>query len=471
MLIFRQRKTILLYILFGLIAGGCATYYQQSLEFQKYITSGNFQQADRWLQKHQQEKQGKNKLLFFLNHGYVTWMLNEYHESNRYFSEADRIIEDYLKNYGLEALSLVTNPNVKPYKPEDFEAVMLHYFTALNYIQLQEYEDALVECRRINIRLNQLNDKYKDHKNRYQRDAFAHNLMGMIYEANQDYNNAFIAYRNALKVYKEDYQEYFDLKVPQQLKKDILRTAYLTGFSDEVRYYERQFNMDFSYQPRENGEVIFFWLNGFGPVKDEWVIQFTKVPNPRKNYITVQSQELDVSFPVYIGDKSKKEREAFANLRFFRVAFPKYVERKPVYQKAAVFCQNKQYNMEMAQNINEIAFKTLRDRMLRELGNAILRLTTKKALEALADEEDENLGTLVNIVNTLTEKADTRNWQTLPYAIHYTRIPLEKGENALVMKTYSRNGHNTNTFHFEGQKNKLYFAAKHSTRSYAPNIR
>lgn len=462
---------MLLFLLFGIIAGGCATYYQQHQQFQKYITSGNFQQADQWLQNNQHEKEGKNKLLFYLNHGYVEWMLDQYEESNRHFEKADRIIEDYIKNYGLEALSLVTNPTVKPYKPEDFEAVMLHYFTALNYIQLNDYEGALVECRRINIRLNQLNDKYQDHKNRYQRDAFAHNLMGMIYEADGDYNNAFIAYRNAFEAYKEDYTEYFNMAVPGQLKKDLLRTAYLTGFQDEVRHYENLFNMDYEYEPKEHGEVIFFWLNGFGPVKDEWSIHFTKVPSPRENYVIMQSRELDVSFPIYIGDKSKKEKEAFSELRFFKVAFPKYVERKPVYKDAAVYTQNQKYSFELAQDINEIAFKTLRDRMLREMGNAILRIATKKALEALADEEDENLGTIINIVNTLTEKADTRNWQTLPYSIHYTRIPLKEGKNILEVKAFSGKGEKSETFRFEGKKNKMYFASEHTTVTYPPRVR
>jgi len=467
----RRKKRILLYLLFGLIAGGCATYYQQTQQFQQYILSGNFQKADQWLQNNQHEKEGKNKLLFYLNHGYVEWMLDDYEESNKHFEKADLIIEDYVKNYGLEALSLVTNPTIKPYKPEDFEAVMLHYFTALNYIQMRDYENALVECRRINIRLNELNDKYKDHKNRYQRDAFAHNLMGMIYEATGDYNNAFIAYRNAYEAYKEDYKEYFNMSVPDQLKKDVLRTAYLTGFQDEVRYYEKQFNTDYEYTPNEHGEVIFFWLNGFGPVKDEWSIHFTKVPSPRDNYVVMQSRELDVSFPIYIGDKNKREKEAFSELRFFKVAFPRYIERRPVYQQAEIFSQGKKHSFEMAQNINEIAFKTLHDRMLRELGNAILRLATKKALEALADEENKNLGTIVNIVNTLTEQADTRNWQTLPYAIHYTRVPLEEGENVLEIKTHSRQREKTETYKFEGKKNKIYFASKHTTLSYAPRNR
>ncbi|MFO8235653.1 MAG: hypothetical protein R6U04_09645 [Bacteroidales bacterium] len=467
----KKRKNTALIILISFILAGCATYYKQTLEFQKFVTRGNFEKAHKWLENDRRGRNGKDKLLHYLNYGYVSWMLGNYRESNEKFQKADYIIEDYIKNYGLEALSLVTNPKVKPYKPEDFETVMLHYFTSLNYIKLNEYDNALVECRRVNIRLQQLNDKYKDHKNRYQRDAFAHNLMGMIYEADKDYNNAFIAYRNALEAYEEDYKEYFGMQVPEQLKYDVLRTAYLTGFADEVRHYEKKFGIDYNYVPKPNGEVIFFWMNGFGPVKDEWILRFTKHPSSRDEYVTMKNDELDVSFPIYIGDKSKNEKEAFEQLRYFKVGLPKYIERKPVYKDATIQTNKKRHKLELAQDINKIAFKTLNDRILREIGNAILRIATKKAMEALADKEDETLGTLVNIANTLTEKADTRHWQTLPYSISYTRISLEKDENTIKMKISGPTAtEKVKEYNFEGKKGKIYFQALHTTATNSPNI-
>jgi hypothetical protein len=34
----------------------------------------------------------------------------------------------------------------------------------------------------------------------------------------------------------------------------------------------------------------------------------------------------------------------------------------------------------------------------------------------------------MNLINTATEKADTRNWQSLPAYIHYVRVPLQKAK-------------------------------------------
>ena len=116
-----------------------------------------------------------------------------------------------------------------------------------------------------------------------------------------------------------------------KLKQDILRAAHLTGFHDEVSYYEEKFNLKFNYRPNENGELIFFWLNGFGPYKAETSINFVKIPNQKTGYVTMVNEEHNLSFPLYIGNKTSKEKKAFEELRFFRVAFPKYIERKPLY--------------------------------------------------------------------------------------------------------------------------------------------
>ena len=233
-------KNIYLYLVLSLLIIGCATYYQKNLKFNDYVLNGEYENANDILDKDTKGEKGKNRLLHYLNRGTVSWMLKDNNKSIEYFTTADHIIEDQQKNYGLEALSLISNPNVKPYKPEDFETVMVNYYMAMNYLQIGRYDEAIVECKRINIRLNQLNDKYKDNKNRYQRDAFAHTLMGLIYDANKDYNNAFIAYRNAVDVYEADYKANFNVEVPQQLKLDLLRTAYLTGFYEDVRQYEEK---------------------------------------------------------------------------------------------------------------------------------------------------------------------------------------------------------------------------------------
>ncbi len=466
----RFRK-YLLYLIVGtaiIIVAGCASYYTRMAKFQDHLYEGELQKAQKLLESDKKSESNRNRLLHYLNRGYISWLLTNNQTSNEYFEVADHMIEDYVNKPSSIALSLVTNPSVKPYQPEDFEAVMLNYFKAMNFIYLQDYEAAMVECRRINIRLNKLNDKYKDHQNKYQEDAFAHLVMGLLYDADGDYNNAFIAYRNALNLYQGDYAKYFNMEVPLQLKQDLLRAAYLTGFFDEVRKYEKEFNITYQHNSNPTPELVFFWLNGLGPVKAEWSINFTSVQN-EAGVLTLVNEDFGINYPIYLGNRDDQERSALENLRFLRVAFPKYNERLPVFDHAVIKTMDDQYPLMIAQNINEIAFKSLHDRLLREIGNSLARLATKKALEMLASEQDEALGAVVSLTNALTEKADTRNWQTLPYAIHYSRTPLQQGENEVILKAYGPNVQSEEVVYNIDAKNKnTYFRYFHSLESYRP---
>ena len=464
----RKKYTILLLTLLPLLMfTSCATYYQQNLKFQTQLANGELSKAKELLEK-DKSKTGKNRVLYLFNKGWLNWMMNENAESNLALDEADKLIEDHKKNYGLEVLALISNPMVKPYTPEDFEVVLVNYFKALNYLNTGKYSDALVEVRRVNEKLNQLNDKYPDHKNRYQDDAFAHIIMGLIYDANREYNDAFIAYRNALNVYENSYLKNFNIQVPEQLKWDLLRAAYRTGFNEELRFYEQKFNLKYENKANDGGELVFFWHNGLGPVKSEWSINFTKTSSSN-GFVTFANEQYGMSFPIYIGDKSDNEKTGFSKLSFLRIAFPKYVERKPVFNNADISANGKVYPLHYAEDINGIAFKTLNDRMLREMGNAVLRLASKKAIEAAARKENQDLGSAIGIVNALTEKTDTRNWQTLPYSISYTRIPLPEGENTINFSAYSSNPTpKKETFKFNIVKGKTTFFTYTSLEALLP---
>ena len=425
----------LLFFIMCQVAWGCATWYQRTMAFQEVVGKGEFGQAEKILQKDKKQAQKKNRILYCLNQGYVNFMLGRYELSNQFFDMAERLTEDQQRNIFTEAAVLVSNPEIRPYKPEDFEVIMINFYKALNYLQMNNMEDALVEVRKINIRLQQLNDKYPDHKNRYQRDAFAQLLMGLIYDAAGDWNNAFIAYRNAYDTYQSDYIRNFGLSSPEQLKKDLLRTAYLCGFQTELSQYETEFGMRYVPENASSfGQLVFFWLNGFGPVKAEWGVTFTKIQRG-DGAIVFHNEELGLTFPFFWGSGySDSDRNSLANLNVVRAVFPKYVERPPLYSQGLLTYRGEDYPLQKAEDINQIAFKTLHDRMVREFANSLLRVATKQGVKQAVSKENEWLGFAVGLANAFTEKADTRNWQTLPYSVSYTRVPLQAEENRMDLQ-------------------------------------
>ncbi len=428
-------------LFFTFVFSGCRTYYQQQQEFQQHFRTGNLEDAARVLENDRRADRRRTRLLHLMNQGVVQHMLGNYRESNRFFEEAFVLAEDFRRNLGDETLALLINPKVTEYRGEPFELLMIHYYKAMNFIQLGDMNAALVECRRLNIALNALSDRFNN-ENRYRRDAFIHNLMGIIYDATGDYNNAFIAYRNALEIYEDDFSRLFGVGPPEQLKRDLVRTAHRMGFTDQVRLFEERFG--FRYQPssRENtGDLVFFWNNGLGPVKDEFSILFTIV---RGSGGTLQfvNEEYGFVFPV---PASERESGDLGDLRVVRVAFPKYVERKPLYATARIKTAGETHSLYLGQNLNAVAFQSLNDRMLREMGTAILRLAIRQAAEQRIRKEDETIGAIFGLLGAIAEQADTRNWQTLPHSIHYTRMELPAGKNDLKLELILPNGNTART--------------------------
>lgn len=447
---------IILPLAMSFVLSACATYYQQHYDFNSEFEKGDLPKALEVLQKKESQANSKSKFLYFVNNGLLLSILGKYEASNTFLEKAFLFGEDYHVNYFHEATGYFTNPNMSVYRGEDHEHLMLLYFKAINFLKMNKPEEALVECRRLNIRLNQLSDKYKSEK-KYQRDAFIHNLMGIIYQSTGDYNNAFIAYRNALEIYEQDYHTMFGAEVPEQLKKDLLNTAWWTGFRDEFREYQEKFNMPGYHAENPEAELVFFWHNGLSPVKSEWNINFL-IDHHSDNMVVFTNDQLGISFPFQLDEKDeKKEKSDLASLEVFRVAFPRYDERPEYYRSGLLSMDSIAIPLELGEDISKIAFHSLKERMVLEFSKGLLRAALKKATELSIKKEDEGLAALIGMVNAMTEKADTRNWQTLPHSIYYARIPLKEGENKITFSLAAGKDLADYTFTYQAKKGQTLF--------------
>lgn len=430
-----QRKYLLLFLPLCLLLNACLTYYQKNIKFHKLFLHKKLAEADQLLAKDKQAERRNTRLLYYLNRGMTTHLMGQYEASNHFFEQAHLTHEDFQTSPVDEALAFLVNPTLTDYRGEDHEVLLIHYYKALNCLQLGKPQEALVECRRLNIKLHQLSDKH-DAANKYRRDAFIHTLMGLVYQANHEYNDAFIAYRNAVEIYQEDYQPRFGIEVPTQLKKDLIYTAYKTGFDDQVQYYQQMFQL--AYDPAQEdtgGDVVFLWNNGLGPVKSEWAINFV-VLRGAGDIVTFANEELGLFFPFPLSDDSQAQQN-LSDLQLIRVAFPKYVERPLLYDQAIVYANGRSHPLEIAEDINAISFQVLHQRMLREFSKLLLRVALKKVAEYQFRKQNDVLGAILGIANFATEQADTRNWQTIPHSIYYTRLKLPPGVHQARFQAYT----------------------------------
>jgi hypothetical protein len=439
----------------------CATYNQRITSYYHNLGAGNYQAANEQIEKIPLLKKDRNYLLYLLEKGKTLHLLQRYDSSNAIFNEADNIMESAHSSAKDIALTYLLNPMMSAYKGEDFERFMVHYYKALNYLYLGNTEDALVEARRISLTNYSQQDKFTN-DNKYTQDAFSLTLQGMIFEKGNDINNAFIAYRNAVEIYLKNNNNYYGVQMPEQLKKDVVRTANEMGFFEEQARLEKLLTIQFVKKPNpEGGEVIVFWENGLAPVKDQQMLSFTLVKGAGGlfNFVDNYGQ---YNIPFDYTTAGYNESIKLSDIKMFAIALPKYNYRPLRYMEANITTGTDTFVVEKTQDVAELAQQTLKQRFAKELGKALSRMAIKKITEMAVEkrkEKDESKMTEeekrkeekkkeeqsliamgLKIFNRLSEKADTRNWQSLPNSIFYARIPLKAGPNNISVNMLSANG-------------------------------
>ncbi|HWP83066.1 MAG TPA: hypothetical protein VNN76_10480 [Bacteroidota bacterium] len=409
---FSLRSSYALLLAFGLLACGVSVAVYQEIESKAY--RGDFAGAVASLERNRKEYEGKSEVLYNLESGLLSHYAEDFERSNRHFFQAEKRMEElYTKSVSTEAAALLTNDNLLPYEGEDFEKVFVNLFLALNFAEMGNYEAALVEARKVDVKLNQYSRAYEG-KNAYKEDAFIRYIIGLLYEAEGEINDAFIAYRKAFEAYRE-YERLFKTVAPSFLKNDLLRTADALRFTDEKEEFERLFGRRFIPLSQKQGSVVVIIHSGKGPIKEEISLQ--------------------VSIPDTAG-----------TVHTFKIALPKFKsrERSPRrYVVQATSTSPVEVPTEVAQDVTRIAEKALDDRLtllyLKSGGRALLKfLAAEKAKEEYKKKQSDKaanllFSSLVDIAYTASEQADVRTWRTLPDKIQIARVDLPVGTYRLAV--------------------------------------
>ena len=151
-----------------LLLASCATYNQQVEGYYEHYRQGDYARASTALDGNKLLSKRRNHLLYLLEKGRMEHLLQHYEASNRFFNEADQIMEDGGKSTaGDFAVAALLNPMMETYRGEDFEKYMVHYYKALNYLMLNQPGEALVEARRISLR-SYAQDRSEEHTSELQ---------------------------------------------------------------------------------------------------------------------------------------------------------------------------------------------------------------------------------------------------------------------------------------------------------------
>jgi len=338
----------------------------------------------------------RDRLAYLLNRAMLLRMNADYAASNRAFEQAKRLIDE-LDAISLreQAGALTINETLRSYAGEPHEQILLHLYSALNYLQLGKLDDARVEALQVNLRLQELNQGH-DKSKVYNEDPFARYLTAMIYEESGEWSDAMIAYRDAYQAYLR-YAGNMDLEVPVFLKHDLLRLSRKMGLNDEWRNYRKKFGIDDTLSIAElstRGELIFILHNGLAPEKTQYVDRVVDA----------------------------------ASGRIVSIALPYYLPSHDHAKYANAVIDDHRLRLEMVTNIDAVAQMTLEAQLPALTARAIARAVLKdNAARRVEEDKGGMAGFLVNIAAAATEVADTRSWWTLPHDIQALRLPLPPG--------------------------------------------
>jgi len=384
-----------------LILTGCTGHVAYDT-LSAHLTSGDCDAAIHLVEESCEDYGSNSQLLFLLDSAMVHMQCRNFETAQERFQAAEDLAGQlWTISLSREAASLMTNDYLLTYRGEDYERAMIHIMSAIAYLDAKKPDEALVEFRRLDSLLALYSDRY-DEKNVYKEDAFGRYLSGILNEADQEMDAAFIDYQNALKIYA-DYERYYDTRAPQSLKEDFFRLARVVDRVADARELLPDYVPDsriLHTDTRALGKIVFIQLSGRAPVKTE-----------KRLYIPTRHGTVSLAFPRLVTVSHLQK-----NIRLFL---------KSEFEQ-------KEFHAELAADINAIAMKNLEDRKSRIIAKTIARAVAKQAVIRQAAKNDNKdvekaIEATLNLLNSFLEHADLRSWQTLPAGIYMGRIFADPG--------------------------------------------
>ena len=387
---------------------GCATTHTaERRDFMSAFVAGDLEDADEILRTSAGTEE-KNFLVDVADRSMVLHRLGRYDESNQYLEKADQKIEEYFTTRVSDVLAaLAWNDTAATYKGEDFERVMIDVLQAFNYLATGRQDEALVEARQVDRKLEAFSAMLRDHgvTTGYVSDPFAQYVAGLVQESGGDFGTAYLDYAHALADY-EALGRAYGVSVPEDIVADAARAAALAGRTDDLQRLLAQLPESQRRDATSGQRSEIVVIVGLGQV----------VHKESQKWVTFDGQDtLAVTYPEFVATAS---RVAGAEVQVDREGTP--VPTRTVYSLSTV-----------ATGVLRERNEAVREKAIRE---AIVRFAAKKASRAVAEASSNSyvkLGAaLFNVATTakeLSEVADTRSWRTLPDRYAMLRIPVRPG--------------------------------------------
>jgi len=385
----------------ALLCSACAA---PSLRYKKeadhLIAAGKFKEADELVaSKKNKLYSQKDATLLYLDRAVLLHDAQEPAQSDVFFASAQQHIDElYAKSVSRSVGRLLINDLTTPYYASPYEQALTYYYRALNFLQQDDLSAAGVEARRAVFFLDGLRG---EKKSGYNDDPFVQYFASLVFESVGQLSDARIARTNAFNAYA--------------------RLGGKLGLSAP--------DFPVPSNAAQLGEVIVIHYNGLMPLKRTETFQ---VAWDRAVMIAASAQEGEAVSP----EVQNALRAGLAGSAV-TLSFPAFEPMRSRVASSFVQAGGQLYYTQKVADFAAAAKLDLEERMPGILFRAAARAVAKQAAAVQARHaaaqasKDDNVGDLagmiVSVLGAALEKADTRQWFTLPAEVRMARVFVAPG--------------------------------------------
>jgi len=409
---------VILILSFAIFLASCTSPARLRAENVSQTASlGNYQAGIENIEKDKKKfYNSEDSFLLEFDLGVLHHYNQNYKESIKHFAYAEQILEDlYSRSVTNEAVALLTNDNIRPYRSYPFEIQWLYQTQILNYLALGEIDEAVVEARRALLAIQSLREK---EENKFNESGTLQYLIALSYEWQKSEDDARIAYDNA--------------------KRDFANSSYTPKLAAQV--------------PKNEQEIIVIGYAGLSPILGEnrfWGTYaengalFLHYSDANGQNQTILISGANLGGPGFSGGTTT-----------IQFAIPKMVERESQNSAFAVNINGNSKTTEIFSNTKNLIQKDLENNqtttLIRTAGRVILRTIAvnkaKSKINTGNDLADFLLNISTDIATGAMENADLRLSSALPETIQILRIPVEPGRYSVKIDILDKYGRKTGSF-------------------------
>ena len=376
--------------------------------------------------------QAKN-VLYYLEHGTVLRLRDNYTASNEDFTSAQGYIDAWISSFhngkfgqGSDALAAsLVNDKINDYIVKDYEKVMLPTYKALNYVALNNFASARIEITRM-----------------YNIEDIIQNFRSQQYaQVQNDLGNSGNSSFPTLEKMEAQNQKWYDFTTINSPQVLALQNSYQNAFS----HYLAGFVFEALGEPSlaRPGYVKAGELNPGNQLIMQSINSIDNAQSKNDDMTdlllveevghapTLKSVSFNVPFTTNNGQNTC--------VNALTIAFPELVINKEPYTNNGVSVDNITQPTVLLTDFNLMAARSLHD----NLPNVFLRNTMRAAKDiALQQSACNSAGNIGNLIATVSGvvlgSADERTWAMLPGQIYVGRLKLKRGQHTIKVSNGSR---------------------------------